>query len=75
MRELDKANCAESVGSITTSMRCKLAIRDVTHHSEEECTPSDNEGSLSSLSRRVVVEVTVMEETHEEFIPALMNLI
>ena len=45
------------------------------HHSEKECTPNDNEESLSPLPRRVIVGATVMKKAYEKPAPALMNLI
>ena len=47
----------------------------MTHHSEEECTSSDNVGSLASLLRRVVVVATVMEKAHEKPAFTLVDLI
>ena len=75
MREPDEANHTESVSDIITSMGCKLAIRDVTHHFKKECTSSSNERSLSLLFKRVVIKVTVMKKIHKKSAPALMNLI
>ena len=75
MREPDKINHAKSMSSITALMRCKLIIRDVMHYSEEECTSSDNEESLNSLLKKVIIGATVMKEVHEEPAPALMDLI
>ena len=75
MREPDEANCAESVSGMTTSVRHKLAIRDVTHHLKKGCTSSGNKEPLGPLLRRVIIRATAMKEAYEKPAPTLMNLI
>ena len=75
MREPNKANCTESIGNMTILMRCKLTIRNVTHHLKKKYTPNSNEKSLNLLLRRVIVEATAMKKAHKKPAPALMNLI
>ena len=74
-KKLNKTNCEEHVGSITTLMRCKLIIWDVMHYFEKECTSSGIVKSLTSLFKKIVVAATVMKKAHEKPAPALINLI
>ena len=53
--KLNEVNHTKCMSGITTLMRCKLIIQDVTHHFKKKCTSNNSVKSLTLLFRRLIV--------------------